>query len=154
MRHFRVLYVQVIIAIVLGVAVGALWPHFGAALKPLGDAFVKLIKMAVAPVIFCTIAAGVARMSDMKAFGRLGVRTLIYFEVISTLALVIGLVVGRVVRPGSGFNVDPATLDPAIAADYVAKAEHADGWVAFLLNLIPDSFFSGLAKGDLLQVLY
>ncbi len=153
MRHFRVLYVQVIIAIVLGVAVGALWPHFGAALKPLGDAFVKLIKMAVAPVIFCTIAAGVARMSDMKAFGRLGVRTLIYFEVISTLALVIGLVVGRVVRPGSGFNVDPATLDPAIAADYVAKAEHADGWVAFLLNLIPDSFFSGLAKGDLLQVL-
>ena len=152
-RHFRVLYVQVVIAIILGVIVGALWPSFGAGLKPLGDAFVKLVKMAVAPVIFCTIATGVARMSDLKAFGRLGVRTLIYFEVISTLALVIGLVVGRVVKPGAGFNIDPASLDPSVAASYVDKASHGEGWVAFLLNLIPDSFFSALAQGQLLQVL-
>ncbi len=152
-RHFRVLYVQVVIAIILGVIVGALWPSFGAGLKPLGDAFVKLVKMAVAPVIFCTIATGVARMSDLKAFGRLGVRTLIYFEVISTRALVIGLVVGRVVKPGAGFNIDPASLDPSVAASYVDKASHGEGWVAFLLNLIPDSFFSALAQGQLLQVL-
>ncbi|MET0272222.1 MAG: dicarboxylate/amino acid:cation symporter [Phenylobacterium sp.] len=149
----RVLYVQVLIGVVLGVAVGYLWPDFGASLKPLGDAFVKLIKMAVAPVIFCTVAAGIARMGDMKAFGRLGVRTLIYFEVVSTLALVIGLIVGRLVHPGQGFNVDPATLDPSVAAGYVAKAEHGEGLVPYLLNLIPDAFFGAFASGQLLQVL-
>ena len=153
MRHLRVLYVQVLIAIVLGVAVGALWPSTGAALKPLGDGFVKLIKMAIAPVIFCTIAGGIARMRDLKAFGRLGVRTLLYFEVVSTFALVVGLIVGELVHPGQGFNVDPASLDPAVAAGYVDKAKHGEGWVAFVLNLIPDSFFSALAKGELLQVL-
>ncbi|MDP3174218.1 MAG: dicarboxylate/amino acid:cation symporter [Phenylobacterium sp.] len=149
----RVLYVQVLIGIALGVAVGALWPDIGAALKPLGDAFIKLIKLSVAPVIFCTIAAGVARMSDIKAFGRLGGRTLIYFEVVSTLALVLGLIVGRVVQPGRGFNVDPATLDPSVAAGYVEKAAHGEGLVAFLLHLIPDTFFSAIAEGQLLQVL-
>ena len=153
MRHLRVLYVQVLIAIVLGVAVGAIWPSTGAALKPLGDGFVKLIKMAIAPVIFCTIAGGIARMRDLKAFGRLGVRTLLYFEVVSTFALVVGLIVGELVHPGQGFNVDPASLDPAVAAGYVDKAKHGEGWVAFVLNLIPDSFFSALAKGELLQVL-
>jgi aerobic C4-dicarboxylate transport protein len=153
MRHLRVLYVQVMIAIVLGVAVGAIWPSTGAALKPLGDGFVKLIKMAIAPVIFCTIAGGIARMRDLKAFGRLGVRTLLYFEVVSTFALVVGLIVGELVHPGQGFNVDPASLDPAVAAGYVDKAKHGEGWVAFVLNLIPDSFFSALAKGELLQVL-
>src|SRR5688572_16669277 len=153
MRYLKLLYVQVLIAIALGIAVGALWPATGASLKPLGDAFIKLIKMAVAPVVFCTIAAGIARMSDLKAFGRLGVRTLIYFEVVSTFALVVGLVVGHVVAPGRGFNVDVSTLDPSVAAGYVDKAQHAEGLVPFLLNLIPDSFFSGLARGDLLQVL-
>ncbi|MDP3494407.1 MAG: cation:dicarboxylase symporter family transporter, partial [Hyphomonadaceae bacterium] len=153
LRHLRVLYVQVLIGIALGVAVGALWPDIGAALKPLGDAFIKLIKLSVAPVIFCTIAAGVARMSDIKAFGRLGGRTLIYFEVVSTLALVLGLIVGRVVQPGRGFNVDPATLDPSVAAGYVEKAAHGEGLVAFLLHLIPDTFFSAIAEGQLLQVL-
>jgi len=153
MRHLRVLYVQVLIAIVLGVAVGAIWPSTGAALKPLGDGFVKLIKMAIAPVIFCTIAGGIARMRDLKAFGRLGVRTLLYFEVVSTFALVVGLIVGELVHPGQGFNVDPASLDPAVAAGYVDKAKHGEGWVAFVPDLIPDSFFSALAKGELLQVL-
>src|SRR5579862_9585733 len=111
LRHFRVLYVQVLVAVALGVLVGVLWPHVGASLKPLGDAFIKLIKMAVAPVIFCTVAGGIARMGDVKAFGRLGARTLIYFEVVSTFALAIGLVVGEVLHPGAGFNIDVATLD-------------------------------------------
>jgi aerobic C4-dicarboxylate transport protein len=152
-RHLRVLYVQVLIAVVLGIAVGALWPTFGASLKPLGDAFVKLIKMAVAPVIFCTVAAGIARMGDMKAFGRLGAKTLIYFEVVSTVALLVGLIVGRVLQPGAGFNVDPATLDPSVAAGYVAKAEHGESLVDYLLHLIPDAFFGAFAEGNLLQVL-
>jgi len=149
----RTLYVQVLLGVAAGIAVGALWPEIGVALKPLGDAFIKLIKMAVAPVIFCTIAAGVARMGDIKAFGRLGARTLIYFEVVSTFALVIGLVVGRVVQPGAGMNVDPASLDPAIAADYVERARHGESLTDFLLHLIPDTFFSALAEGQLLQVL-
>jgi aerobic C4-dicarboxylate transport protein len=153
MRHFKILYVQVLIAIALGLAVGAFWPSVGASLKPLGDAFIKLIKMAVAPVIFCTIAGGIARMGDIKAVGRLGVRTLIYFEVVSTVALVVGLVVGRLAHPGQGFNVDVATLDPSVAAGYVDKARHGEGTIPFLLNLIPDSFFSALARGELLQVL-
>lgn len=153
LRIFRVLYVQVLIGIALGIAVGALWPQTGVALKPLGDGFVKLIKMSIAPVIFCTVAGGIARMSDIKAFGRLGARTLIYFEVISSFALVVGLIVGRVVQPGRGFNVDPATLDPSVAQGYAEKAAHGEGIAAYLLHLIPDTFFSAFAEGQLLQVL-
>ncbi|HEX5264633.1 MAG TPA: C4-dicarboxylate transporter DctA, partial [Phenylobacterium sp.] len=153
MRHFRVLYVQVLVGVALGVLVGVLWPHVGASLKPLGDAFIKLIKMAVAPVIFCTVAGGIARMGDVKAFGRLGARTLIYFEVVSTFALAVGLLVGRVVQPGRGFNVDPAALDPKIGAEYLAKAQHGQSLVDYLLNLIPDTFVGAFAQGQLLQVL-
>jgi aerobic C4-dicarboxylate transport protein len=153
LRYLKVLYVQVLIAVVLGMTVGALWPDTGASLKPLGDAFIKLIKMAVAPVIFCTVAAGIARMGDMKAFGRLGAKTLLYFEVVSTFALVVGLIVGRVVQPGAGFNVDPATLDPKIAADYAEKAAHGESLVDYLLHLIPDTFVGAFAGGNLLQVL-
>lgn len=153
LRPFRHLYVQVLVAVALGLLVGTLWPTVGAGLKPLGDAFVKLIKMAVAPVIFCTVAGGIARMRDMKAFGRLGLRTLIYFELVSTLALVLGLLVGRLVRPGAGFNVDPRTLDPSIGAGYAEKAAHGEGLVAHLLHLIPDAFFGAFASGNLLQVL-
>jgi aerobic C4-dicarboxylate transport protein len=153
LRHLRVLYVQVLIGVVLGVVVGALWPTFGAALKPLGDAFVKLIRMAVAPVIFCTVAGGIARMHDIKAFGRLGAKTIFYFEMVSTFALFVGLVVGELVRPGRGFNIDPATLDPKIGAGYAAKAAHGEGVVDYLLNLIPDAFVGAFARGDLLQVL-
>jgi aerobic C4-dicarboxylate transport protein len=150
---FRHLYVQVLAAVALGLLVGALWPHLGAALKPLGDAFVKLIKMAVAPVIFCTVAGGIARMRDIKAFGRLGLRTLVYFEALSTLALGLGLLVGRTVQPGRGFDIDPRTLDASIGAGYAAKAAHGQGIVDYLLNLIPDAFVGAFAKGDLLQVL-
>ncbi|MFI4964277.1 MAG: dicarboxylate/amino acid:cation symporter [Caulobacterales bacterium] len=153
LRHFRQLWVQVLVGVALGVAVGALWPHFGAALKPLGDAFIKLIKMAVAPVIFCTVAAGIARMGDLKAFGRLGLRTLLYFEVVSTFALAVGLVVGTLIHPGAGFNIDPASLDPRVGAGYAAKAAHGQGVVGYLMNLIPDTFLGAFAGGDLLQVL-
>jgi len=153
LRHFRVLYVQVLIGVVLGLLIGALWPRFGAELKPLGDAFVKLIKMAVAPVIFCTVAGGIARMRDLKAFGRLGLKTILYFEVVSTFALLLGLVVGELLHPGKGFNVDPASLDAKIGAAYAAQAAHEQGLVAYLLNLIPDTFVGAFAKGDLLQVL-
>ena len=153
LKVFRLLYVQVLVAIALGIAVGAIWPEFGVSLKPLGDGFIKLIKMADAPVIFCTIVAGIARMSDIKAFGRLGAKTLIYFEVVSTLALAIGLIVGNLVKPGQGFNIDPATLDPSIAAGYVEKAEHGDSLPDYILSLIPDAFFGAFAEGALLQVL-
>jgi len=153
LRIFRHLYVQVLVAIALGIAVGAIWPATGVALKPLGDGFIKLIKMAIAPVIFCTVAGGIARMSDIRAFGRLGARTLIYFEVVSTFALALGLIVGRVVQPGAGFNVDPATLDPAVAAGFAEKASHGEGVAAYLLHLIPETFFGAFAEGQLLQVL-
>ena len=153
MRFLKLLYVQVLIAIALGIAVGAIWPATGVALKPLADGFIKLIKLVIAPIIFVTVAGGIARMSDLKAFGRVGAKTLIYFEVVSTLALGVGLIVGLVVKPGAGFNVDPATLDPSVAADYAEKASHGEGIVAWLLHLIPDTFFSALAGGELLQVL-
>jgi aerobic C4-dicarboxylate transport protein len=153
LRVLRPLWVQVLVGVALGVLVGALWPEFGAALKPLGDVFIKLIKMAVAPVIFCTVAAGIAHMGDMKAFGRLGLRTLVYFEVVSTFALAIGLLVGELIRPGAGFNIDVSTLDPKIAAGYAAKAAHGQSLVDYLMNLVPDTFVGAFAGGDLLQVL-
>jgi len=152
-RHLKSIYVQVLIAIALGILVGALWPKVGVAVKPLGDGFIKLIKLVIAPVIFCTVAGGIARMGDIKAFGRVGVKALLYFEVVSTLALILGLVVGRTLRPGDGFNIDPRTLDPAIAAGYVEKAKHGEGLVPYLLHLIPDTFVGAFAEGNLLQVL-
>jgi aerobic C4-dicarboxylate transport protein len=153
LRIFRQLWVQVLIGTALGALVGWLWPHFGASLKPLGDAFIKLVKMAIAPVIFCTVAAGIAHMRDLRAFGRLGIRTLVYFEVVSTFALVIGLVVGTVLHPGAGFNINVATLDPSIGAGYAAKAAHGESLVDHLMNLIPDTFIGAFVGGDLLQVL-
>jgi aerobic C4-dicarboxylate transport protein len=153
MKLLKLLYVQVLIGIALGVLVGALWPEFGAGLKPLGDAFIKLIKLTIAPVIFCTVAAGIAHMSDLKKFGRVGGKALLYFEVVSTIALVIGLVVGSVIRPGVGFGVDPATLDPSIAEGYAKRAAEDTGLVDHLLGIIPDTFVSAFASGDLLQVL-
>ena len=151
-RLLGTLYIQVLIGIVLGMAVGAIWPETGAALKPLGDAFIKLIKMVIAPVIFCTVALGIAQMGDMKKFGRIGGKAIVYFEVVSTLALVIGLVVGHFVRPGAGFNIDPATLDPSVTASYVSRAQ-ADSVTEHLMHIIPDTFLGALTGGDLLQVL-
>lgn len=151
-RALSQLYVQVLVGVALGVLVGALWPEFGAALKPLGDAFIRLIKMLIAPIVFCTVAAGVAHMSDMRTFGRVGMKTLAYFEVVSTFALAIGILVALVIRPGVGFDIDPAALDPAVAADYVKKA--GEMTVAdHLLEVIPETFLGAFASGALLQVL-
>jgi aerobic C4-dicarboxylate transport protein len=149
---YRVLYVQVLIAVALGIGVGVLFPDFGRSLKPLGDLFVRLVKMIIAPIVFCTVVHGIASMRDFRKLGRLGLKTLVYFEVISTLALAIGLGVVNVWKPGAGFNIDPATLDPKLGAGYAEKA-HAASATEFLLNLVPRSFFDAFASGDLLQVL-
>jgi len=149
---YRILYVQVLIAVVAGIVVGHFSPKFGESLKPLGDAFIKLIKMLIAPIIFCTVVHGVASMKDLKKLGRVGGKTILYFEVVSTLALFIGLVVVNVLRPGDGFNVDPATLDPKASESYVQQAKH-NSLKEFLLSLIPTTFFSAFTSGDLLPVL-
>ena len=154
-RHqpwYKILYVQVLIAILLGVLVGRFYPDLGKQLKPLGDGFIALIKMMIAPVIFCTVVHGISSMGDLKRVGRVGLKALIYFEVVSTVALAIGLIVGEVLQPGRGFNIDPATIDPNSVATYVTKAKE-EGIVAHLLAIIPDSYFGALARGDLLQVL-
>jgi aerobic C4-dicarboxylate transport protein len=149
---YTVLYVQVLIAIVLGIAVGYLDPDLGKKLKPLGDGFIALIRMMIAPVIFCTIVHGIASMGDLKKVGRVGVKTLFYFEAVSTLALAIGLIVAEVLKPGAGFNIDVATLNPKDVATYVTKA-HEEGVISHLLAIIPNTFVGALAVGDLLQVL-
>jgi aerobic C4-dicarboxylate transport protein len=137
---------------VAGIALGHLRPNLALEMKPLGDAFIALVKMIIAPVIFCTVATGIAHMTDLKAFGRMGLKTLLYFEVVSTFALIIGLGVGLAVHPGAGFNIDPATLDPKLTADYIAKA-HDMKMSEFLLGIIPDTFMGAFAEGNLLQVL-
>jgi aerobic C4-dicarboxylate transport protein len=149
---YTVLYVQVLIAIALGVLVGHFFPDLGKALKPLGDGFIALIRMMIAPVIFCTVVHGISSMGDLRRVGRVGIKTLFYFEVVSTVALAIGLLIGELVHPGAGFNIDPASLDPKAVASYVTKAKE-DGIVAHLMAIIPDSYIGALARGDLLQVL-
>jgi aerobic C4-dicarboxylate transport protein len=149
---YPALYVQVLIAIALGILIGHFAPTTGVALKPLGDAFIALIRMMIAPVIFCTVVHGIASMGDLSKVGRVGLKTLLYFEIVSTFALGIGLIVGLLVRPGAGFDIDPSTLDPKAVAAYVVRAKE-EGIVAHLLAIIPDTFVGAFAKGDLLQVL-
>src|SRR6202045_3342026 len=151
-RWYKILYVQVLIAIALGILIGYFYPDLGKALKPLGDGFIALIKMMIAPVIFCTVVHGISSMGDLKRVGRVGLKTLVYFEVISTLALAIGLLVGEILQPGHGFNIDPATIDPKAVATYVTKAKE-EGIIAHLLAIIPDSYLDAVAHGDILQVL-
>ncbi len=149
---YSVLYVQVLIAITIGVLLGHFFPKTGTALKPLGDAFIALIRMMIAPVIFCTVVHGIASMSDLAKVGRVGLKALVYFEVVSTAALAIGLLVGDILTPGQGFNIDPTALDPHAVAGYVTRAKE-EGVVAHLLAIIPNTFVDAFAKGDLLQVL-
>ncbi|MDY0960898.1 MULTISPECIES: dicarboxylate/amino acid:cation symporter [Massilia] len=149
---YKVLYVQVLIAIVLGVLLGVFYPELGTAMKPLGDGFIKLIKMIIAPVIFCTVVAGIAGMQDMKKIGRVGGKALIYFEVVSTFALAIGLVVANLAKPGAGFNVDPAHLDSSSIAQYTTNA-HAQTTTEFIMHIIPTTFVDAFATGNILQVL-
>lgn len=149
---YQQLYVQVLTAIMLGALIGHFYPEFGTALKPLGDGFIKLVKMIIAPVIFLTVATGIAGMSDMKAVGSVAGKAFAYFLFFSTLALIIGLVVANVVRPGEGLNIDPATLDAGAVATYTKSAE-AHTISAFLLNIIPETLFSAMTEGQILQVL-
>src|SRR6266851_4131838 len=149
---YSILYVQVLIAIAIGILLGHFFPKTGVAMKPLGDGFIQLIKMMIAPVIFCTVVHGIASMSDLTKVGRVGLKTLLYFEVVSTVALAIGLLVGEIVHPGAGFNIDPATLDAKAVSSYVSRAKE-EGIIAHLMAIIPNSFFGALANGDLLQVL-
>jgi aerobic C4-dicarboxylate transport protein len=152
---YRILYVQVLIAVFIGIIVGAVNPDLGKNLKPLGDGFVNLVKMIIAPIIFCTVVHGIASMSDIKKLGRVGLKALVYFEIVSTLALFIGLIVVNTMQPGAGFNVDPKSLRGTAlqqSQSFVQKA-HSLNPVEFLLNIIPSSFFNSLASGDILQVL-
>jgi aerobic C4-dicarboxylate transport protein len=149
---YTILYLQVLIAIVVGVLVGYYFPDAGKAMKPLGDGFIALIRMMIAPVIFCTVVHGIASMSDLKKIGRIGVKTLFYFEAVSTLALVIGLLMGKILQPGVGFNIDPAALDAKAVATYVSRAGQ-EGVTTHLMNIIPNTFVSAFSGGDLLQVL-
>ncbi|WP_447592567.1 dicarboxylate/amino acid:cation symporter [Aquipseudomonas campi] len=150
---YKSLYVQVLVAIAIGIAIGHFYPDTGVVLKPLGDGFVKLIKMVIAPIIFCTVVSGIAGMQDMKAVGKTGGYALLYFEIVSTIALIIGLVVVNVAQPGVGMHVDPATLDASKIAAY-AQAGEQQSTVGFLLNVIPSTVVGAFANGDILQVLF
>src|SRR6516164_5274933 len=152
---YRILYIQVLIAVFLGIVVGYLNPGLGKGLKPLGDGFINLVKMIIAPIIFCTVVHGIASMSDVKKLGRIGIKALVYFEVVSTLALLIGLVVVNFLHPGAGFNIDLKSLQGEHIQQSQSFAQHAHSLnpTDFLLNIIPASFFNAFATGDILQVL-
>ena len=152
MRYLKNLYVQVLIAIVLGALLGWLQPKLGESLKPLGDGFIALVKMVIGPVIFLTVVVGMAKMGELRHVGRIGLKALIYFEVLTTLALAIGLVVANAAQPGAGMHIDPATLDAGGIEQY-RKAAEETGVVAFLLGIIPKGFVSAFTEGNLLQVL-
>jgi aerobic C4-dicarboxylate transport protein len=148
----RSLYVQVLIAIALGVLLGYFYPELGAKMKPLGDGFIKFIKMLIAPVIFCTVVMGIAGVEDMKKVGKTGGLALIYFEVMSTVSLILGLVIVNLLKPGAGMNVDPQTLDTGPLKDYTAPGK-LQSVTDFLLNVIPNTLVDAFAKGEILQVL-
>ena len=147
------LYAQVLAAIVLGALIGHFWPTLGEGLKPLGDGFIKLVKMIIAPVIFLTVTTGIAHLRDLRSVGRVAGKAFAYFLTFSTLALIVGLVVANTVRPGAGMGVDPATLDPEAVAQY-ATAAHDQSITGFLLHIIPDTVVGAFAGGEILQVLF
>ena len=149
---YQSLYFQVVVAIILGVLLGFLEPDAGAAMKPLGDGFIKLIKMIIAPIIFCTVVVGIAGMEDMKKVGKTGGYALLYFEIVSSIALIVGLVIVNTVQPGVGMNIDPATLDTKGIAAY-AKPGQLQSTTEFLLNIVPNTVVDAFAKGEILQVL-
>ncbi len=149
---YKSLYVQVIVAIIVGILLGHFYPELGEAMKPLGDGFIKLIKMMIAPIIFCTVVVGIAGMEDMKKVGKTGGYALLYFEIVSTVALVVGLVMVNVLKPGAGMNVDPASLDTRSIAAFTAPGK-MQGTVDFLLHVIPNTVVDAFAKGEMLQVL-
>lgn len=145
-KFYQILYVQVLVAIVIGVLLGYFKPDLGEAMKPLGDGFIKLVKMIIAPVIFLTVTTGIAAMSDLKKVGRVAGKAMVYFLVFSTLALIIGMVVSHIVQPGAGLHIDPASLDQKSVAGYVTKA-HDSTITGFLLNIIPATMLSPFVGG-------
>ena len=149
---YKSLYFQVIVAIAIGILLGHFYPQTGVALKPLGDGFIKLIKMVIAPIIFCTVVSGIAGMQNMKSAGKTGGYALLYFEIVSTIALLIGLIVVNVVQPGAGMHIDASTLDASKVAAYVT-AGNDQSIVGFILNIIPATIVGAFANGDILQVL-
>lgn len=152
-RFYEVLYVQVIFAIIVGILLGHFFPEFGESLKPLGDAFIKLVKMIIAPVIFLTVVTGIAGMNDMKSVGRVAGKAMLYFLTFSTLALVVGMVIANLIQPGAGLNIDPTTLQSAKVSEYVSKAQESS-MIAFFMNIIPTTVLSPLTEGNILQVLF
>ena len=152
-RFSRSLYLQVITAVVIGAVVGHVYPKFGVELKPLGEGFIKLVKMLIAPIVFSTVVTGIAKMGDLKKVGRVGLKAIIYFEVLTTIALVIGLAVGKLLQPGAGMNVNPATLDTKAIASYTAPSAHLST-MDFVMNIIPKDVADAFAKGEILQVLF
>ena len=149
---YKSLYAQVITAIIVGVLIGHFYPQTGEAMKPLGDGFIKLIKMIIAPIIFCTVVVGIAGMEDMKKVGKTGGLALLYFEVVSTVALIVGLVIINLVHPGTGMNIDVSTLDTKGIAAYTAPGKMTST-TDFVLNVIPSTVVDAFAKGEILQVL-
>ncbi|MDQ2151642.1 dicarboxylate/amino acid:cation symporter [Alcaligenaceae bacterium A4P071] len=152
-KWYKILYVQVIFAIIIGILLGHFKPEIGEAMKPLGDGFIKLVKMIIAPVIFLTVTSGIAAMSDLKKVGRVTGKAMIYFLTFSTLALILGMLVSHIVQPGAGMNIDPKTLDGGAVAQYVTKA-HDSTVTGFLMNIIPTTLVSPFVTGDILQVLF
>jgi aerobic C4-dicarboxylate transport protein len=152
-RFYESLYFQVITGILIGVALGALYPSAGESMKPLGDGFIKVIRMMIGPVIFCTVITGIANIGDLKKLGRVGVKALLYFEVVTTIALLIGLAVVKIVQPGAGINANPATLDATAVAQYATSGKELHA-VDFLLNIIPDTIMGAFARGEILQILF
>ena len=150
---FKSLYFQVLTAIALGVLLGHFYPQLGEQMKPLGDAFIKMIKMIIAPIIFCTVVHGIASMQDMKKVGRVGLKALVYFEVLTTLALIVGLIVANTLQPGAGMNVDASTIDTKSIQGFVAKSKE-QSTVQFLMDIIPNTVVGAFAQGEILQVLF
>jgi aerobic C4-dicarboxylate transport protein len=154
MKIFKHLYVQVIIAILIGVILGRSYPEFSVKyLALLGDGFIRLIKMMIAPIIFCTIVTGIAGMQNVKTAGRVGLKAIIYFEIVTTIALIIGLVIVNLLQPGEGMNVDPSTLDTSGVQNYIKQGQ-ATGFSDFVLHIIPDTLIGAFAEGNILQVLF
>ncbi len=151
-KLFSALYVQVIVGLVAGILLGHFYPDIGVELKPLGDLFIKLIKMLLAPIIFASVVVGIARMGSVKETGRVGAKAMLYFEVCSTLALVFGLVVVNLIRPGAGMNIDASHIDTAAIKNYTAAAEH-HSTAEFLMNIVPNSVVGAFAQGDMLQII-
>lgn len=152
-KFFNSLFGRVVIALVLGIVLGAVFPHFAQSLRPLGDGFLKLIKMVIGPIVFCVVVSGMAHAGDLKKVGRVGLKSVVYFEAMTTVALVIGAVLAYVTRPGAGMNVDLRSLDAASLASYTEHAKSLKDTAGFLLKIIPETAFDAFAKGDILQIL-